>query len=184
MWSNFTASHASIQLRPILPSKILCILHWDKRHPPFESYSKANQARHQVFFLVCFFSLLLCFICGSYSSQFELNDEDSRLNDKGDEVAAVQKGQKSQRRCDFSSGKWVYDQSYPLYDSSCPLSEWCSDLSKKCEARFWLWEVEVETTGLLPSKIWELSLFGLRMKFRMKSIYKRVCDIKTILSNI
>lgn len=74
----------------------------------------------QLFFLVCIFSLLLCFF-HCHSSQFELNDEDSWLNEVDDEVVTVQSGQKlPQRRCDFSSGKWVYDQSYPLYDSNCP----------------------------------------------------------------
>ncbi|KAH7536942.1 hypothetical protein FEM48_Zijuj03G0039700 [Ziziphus jujuba var. spinosa] len=75
----------------------------------------------QFLFLVCIFSLLLCFFHGN-SSQFELdNDENSWLNEEDDEVITVQSGQRSQQsRCDFSNGKWVYDQSYPLYDSNCP----------------------------------------------------------------
>lgn len=77
--------------------------------------------KFHLLFLVCIFSLLLCFFHGN-SSQFELDDEeDSWLNEEDDEVVTVQSGQKSQQsRCDLSSGKWVYDQSYPLYDSNCP----------------------------------------------------------------
>jgi len=28
--------------------------------------------------------------------------------------------QNNSKRCDFSVGKWVYDESYPLYDPNCP----------------------------------------------------------------
>ncbi|XP_047328363.1 protein trichome birefringence-like 36 [Impatiens glandulifera] len=47
------------------------------------------------------------------------------LNGEDDGVTMVQtRRHQSQKSCDLSSGKWVYDESYPLYDSNCPyLSE-------------------------------------------------------------
>lgn len=72
----------------------------------------------QLIFLFSIFIVFLCFSLGK-SSDFELED-DSWLNDEDDEVNMVQSQQNSRSRCDFSVGKWVYDQSYPLYDSGCP----------------------------------------------------------------
>lgn len=37
-----------------------------------------------------------------------------------DDVNIVQNNRESSKRCDFSVGKWVYDESYPLYDPNCP----------------------------------------------------------------
>lgn len=37
-----------------------------------------------------------------------------------DDVNIVQNNRNSSKRCDFSVGKWVYDESYPLYDPNCP----------------------------------------------------------------
>ncbi|KAM7532276.1 hypothetical protein LguiB_035686 [Lonicera macranthoides] len=53
------------------------------------------------------------------SSHYEA-EELSWLDEKDDEVIMVQSKHNSLRSCDFTSGKWFYDQSYPLYDSSCP----------------------------------------------------------------
>lgn len=53
------------------------------------------------------------------SSHYEA-EELSWLDEKDDEVIMVQSKHDSLRSCDFTSGKWFYDQSYPLYDSSCP----------------------------------------------------------------
>lgn len=49
----------------------------------------------------------------------ELGDEFSWLNED-DDVAVVQTRRESHKSCDLSTGKWVLDQSYPLYDSNCP----------------------------------------------------------------
>lgn len=68
-------------------------------------------------FHIFLLNLFLCFFNG-LSSEFEVGDG-SWLNEE-DGVFMVQTGKNPQRKCDFSSGKWVYDQSYPLYDSNCP----------------------------------------------------------------
>ncbi|TKY53491.1 trichome birefringence 36 [Spatholobus suberectus] len=39
---------------------------------------------------------------------------------QADDVSMVQSNRDSRKSCDFSAGKWVYDGSYPLYDSNCP----------------------------------------------------------------
>ena len=80
-------------------------------------------AQHKLY-LFLLLSIFICLLHGT-ASEFEVNDDDdhdvfgSLLNEE-DEVVMVQSGQKQNKRCDFSSGKWVFDESYPLYDSSCP----------------------------------------------------------------
>ncbi|CAA2994965.1 trichome birefringence-like 36 [Olea europaea subsp. europaea] len=59
-----------------------------------------------------FFSLSVC-------SRYE-QEELQWLDDKDDEINMVQNRHSSLRSCDFGTGKWVYDQSYPLYDATCP----------------------------------------------------------------
>ncbi|PON37648.1 Trichome birefringence-like family [Parasponia andersonii] len=71
----------------------------------------------QLWFFIFLCNLFLCFFHG-FCSEFEIGDG-SWLNEE-DEVVMVQSGRNPQKKCDFSSGKWVYDQSYPLYDSNCP----------------------------------------------------------------
>ncbi|KAJ1435944.1 PMR5 N-terminal domain [Sesbania bispinosa] len=39
---------------------------------------------------------------------------------EADDVNMVQSSRDSSKICDFSVGKWVYDESYPLYDRNCP----------------------------------------------------------------
>lgn len=44
----------------------------------------------------------------------------SWLSLEAEDVNMVQTHRDSWKKCDFSVGKWVFDQSYPLYDSNCP----------------------------------------------------------------
>ncbi|XP_051119988.1 protein trichome birefringence-like 36 [Andrographis paniculata] len=41
-------------------------------------------------------------------------------DDDDDEISMIQASHSSLRTCDFTKGKWVYDQTYPLYDATCP----------------------------------------------------------------
>lgn len=70
-------------------------------------------ANYPHFTFVFIITLFICFFHGKSSSSW-LNNEDNG-------VIMVQ-GRREDRptRCDFSVGKWVYDQTYPLYDSNCP----------------------------------------------------------------
>lgn len=74
-------------------------------------------------FLLCFlvFSLLLTHLKPTDSSKLEI-EELSWLDDyKDEEINMVQSRHDSLRKCDFGLGKWVYDQTYPLYDAAtCP----------------------------------------------------------------
>ncbi|KAI3721777.1 hypothetical protein L2E82_32795 [Cichorium intybus] len=67
------------------------------------------------------FSLLLSLFKLTISSELDI-EELSWLDDNNDEeINMVQSRHDSLRKCDFTSGKWVYDQTYPLYDAAtCP----------------------------------------------------------------
>ena len=69
------------------------------------------------FFFFC--TIFLCLL--QYTSSL-LNPADHPVGVavEADEVNMVQTRRVSTRKCDFSVGKWVYDQSYPLYDTNCP----------------------------------------------------------------
>lgn len=47
-------------------------------------------------------------------------DELNWLDDKDDEINMFHNKQPSVRACNFTQGKWIYDQTYPLYDATCP----------------------------------------------------------------
>ncbi|KAL7252687.1 hypothetical protein ACSBR1_007284 [Camellia fascicularis] len=79
----------------------------------------AKPKPNSLFFLLSFTIIFLSFFHGK-SMQFSINNALSWLNEEGDEVDMVQSQRSALKSCDFSYGKWVYDQSYPLYDSNCP----------------------------------------------------------------
>lgn len=70
--------------------------------------------------LIFFISTSLCFCHGMSWQGFLEDDGMSWLNEEDNEVDIVQTRHDPSRSCNFESGKWVYDQSYPLYDSNCP----------------------------------------------------------------
>lgn len=70
--------------------------------------------------LIFFISTSLCFCHGMSWQVFQEDDGMSWLNEEDNEVDIVQTRHDPSRSCNFESGKWVYDQSYPLYDSNCP----------------------------------------------------------------
>lgn len=70
--------------------------------------------------LFFFISTSLCFCHGMPWQVFQEDDGMSWLNEEDNEVDIVQTRHDPSRSCNFESGKWVYDQSYPLYDSNCP----------------------------------------------------------------
>ncbi|KAG6417372.1 hypothetical protein SASPL_119526 [Salvia splendens] len=68
--------------------------------------------------------LSLFFLLSLSSSLIQSSNYDQQelqwLDDKDDEISMFQSRHSSLRSCDFSKGKWVYDQTYPLYDANCP----------------------------------------------------------------
>ncbi|KAJ4720592.1 Trichome birefringence-like family [Melia azedarach] len=78
----------------------------------------ADKPQVVVFFLLLI-TIFLCFYPGK-SSHFGPENDEFWLDEDDNEVDIVQTRRVSSKQCDFTSGKWVYDSSYPLYDSNCP----------------------------------------------------------------
>ncbi|KAL3838190.1 hypothetical protein ACJIZ3_022781 [Penstemon smallii] len=78
--------------------------------------AKFDTTKH---FFLFFLSFISIFLFHSECSKYE-QEELQWLDSKDDEVNMVQSRHSSLRSCDFTKGKWVYDQTYPLYDSTCP----------------------------------------------------------------
>jgi len=65
-------------------------------------------------------SLFLLFSFFHYTLSLLDPQDDVGFLVEPDDVNIVQNNRESSKRCDFSVGKWVYDESYPLYDPNCP----------------------------------------------------------------
>ncbi|GAV82051.1 PC-Esterase domain-containing protein/PMR5N domain-containing protein [Cephalotus follicularis] len=75
-------------------------------------------ARPKTLLLIFFVAIFLSF-CNAKSSQFGIEDE-SWLDEEENEVDMVQTRRNSPTHCDLTTGRWIYDESYPLYDTDCP----------------------------------------------------------------
>ncbi|KAL0395343.1 UNVERIFIED_CONTAM: protein trichome birefringence-like 36 [Sesamum latifolium] len=78
---------------------------------------------HQTSFLFLFFAFLIFCGCFSHSAESSRYDQEELqwLDDKDDEIRMVQSRHSALTTCDFTKGKWVFDQTYPLYDAAtCP----------------------------------------------------------------
>ncbi|XP_042512502.1 protein trichome birefringence-like 36 [Macadamia integrifolia] len=69
--------------------------------------------------LIFFLSVTLFFFYGE-STQFNRGEDPWLEEEKDNDINMVQSQWGSPKSCDMSVGKWVYDPSYPLYDSTCP----------------------------------------------------------------
>ncbi|ESQ45050.1 hypothetical protein EUTSA_v10010451mg [Eutrema salsugineum] len=66
-----------------------------------------------------FFFFSLCLILSKEASS-QL-DELWLVGDDDDPLNALQtRRERREEKCDYSVGKWTYDETYPLYDSNCP----------------------------------------------------------------
>lgn len=77
-------------------------------------------AKPKIHFIFCF---LLCnTLLSFFHCTLSLLDPEGEVGIlvQADDVSMVQSNRDSRKRCDFSVGKWVYDDSYPLYDTNCP----------------------------------------------------------------
>ncbi|VVB05639.1 unnamed protein product [Arabis nemorensis] len=69
--------------------------------------------------LIFFFLCSLCLILSKEASS-QL-DELWLVGDDDDPLNALQtRHRRREEKCDYSVGKWTYDETYPLYESNCP----------------------------------------------------------------
>jgi len=79
--------------------------------------SMAKPKLHLLSFLFC--SILLSFFHCTFSL-INPEDEPSWIGMETEDINIVRTRRDTWKKCDYSVGKWVFDQSYPLYDSNCP----------------------------------------------------------------
>lgn len=117
--AHFTATQAKIKVAHFLST----FKHINNTHTLFTQQGlfclkMADFGTNNHLFLSLLFVVSFCFshIHSSIYNQEELQ----WLDDKDDEISMIQGRHSSLRSCDFTKGKWVYDQTYPLYDANCP----------------------------------------------------------------
>ncbi|KAL8518179.1 hypothetical protein ACS0TY_009517 [Phlomoides rotata] len=72
--------------------------------------------RHLFLFIFLFVSFFFHQIDSSRHDQEDLN----WLDNKDDEITMCQSKHSSQKTCDFTNGKWIYDQTCPLFNATSP----------------------------------------------------------------
>ncbi|KAH6761923.1 TRICHOME BIREFRINGENCE-LIKE 36 [Perilla frutescens var. hirtella] len=65
--------------------------------------------------------ILVALFCFNHVDSSSYNQEELNwLDDKDDEINMFHNKQPSLQTCDLTKGKWILDQTYPLYSANCP----------------------------------------------------------------
>lgn len=90
-------------------------------------------------------------------------------------MSIVQSSQASLKNCDFTAGKWIFDQSYPLYDSRrCPYLTTAVTCAKNgrpdSDYEKWRWKPNGCT---IPRQVTQLEIYKLQHLWFMENIFSQ-----------